>query len=69
MDTTIKLINRECVPMNDKAENKADEIKGKVKKNVGKALGNERMEAEGKAKETKGDIKQAGDKVKDVFEE
>ena len=33
----------------DKAKNKAQEIKGKAKEATGKAVGNERLEAEGEA--------------------
>ncbi|WP_406195169.1 CsbD family protein [Kitasatospora sp. NBC_01560] len=51
----------------DKAENTADKIKGKVKETVGKAVGNERLEAEGKTDQAKGDLKQAGEHVKDAF--
>jgi uncharacterized protein YjbJ (UPF0337 family) len=50
----------------DKASNKAEELKGKVKETTGKAVGNERLEAEGAADQTKGDVKQAGEKVKDA---
>ncbi len=50
----------------DKANNKAEEVKGKVKKTTGQAVGNERLEAEGSADETKGNVKQAGEKVKDA---
>jgi uncharacterized protein YjbJ (UPF0337 family) len=51
----------------DKAENKGEELKGKVKESAGSAVGNESLEAEGKADQTKGSLKQAGEKVKDVF--
>ena len=50
----------------DKAKNKAQEAKGKVKEKTGKAVGNERLEAEGVADQTKADVKQAGEKVKDA---
>ena len=50
----------------DKAKNKAQEVKGKVKEKTGKAVGNERLEAEGVADQTAGNVKQAGEKVKDV---
>ncbi|MEU5386242.1 CsbD family protein [Kitasatospora cineracea] len=53
--------------MGDKAENTGEKIKGAVKKNVGKAVGNERLEAEGRAEQAKGDLKQAGENVKDAF--
>jgi len=51
----------------DKAVNKVTELKGKAKKAAGQAIGNEQMEAEGQADETKGNLKQAGEKVKDAF--
>jgi uncharacterized protein YjbJ (UPF0337 family) len=50
-----------------KAHAKAKELKGKVKKTAGKATGNRRVESEGKAEQAMGDLKQAGEKVKDVF--
>jgi len=54
------------VSTSDKAKNKAQEAKGKVKEKTGKAVGNERLEAEGVADQTKADVKQAGEKVKDA---
>jgi uncharacterized protein YjbJ (UPF0337 family) len=51
----------------DKAANKAQEVKGKVKKETGEAVGNPRLEAEGRTDETAGNLKQAGEKVKDAF--
>jgi uncharacterized protein YjbJ (UPF0337 family) len=51
----------------DKARNKVTEMKGKAKKETGKALGNEQMEAEGQTDQAKGNLKQAGEKVKDAF--
>ncbi|MGW4807388.1 CsbD family protein [Kitasatospora sp. NPDC004272] len=53
--------------MSDKAENTGEKIEGAVKKNVGKAVGNERLEAEGRAEQAKGGLKQAGEDVKDAF--
>ena len=50
----------------DKAHNKAQELKGKVKEAAGKAVGNERLEAEGAADQAGADVKQAGEKVKDA---
>ncbi len=50
----------------DKASNKAQEDKGKVKENTGTAVGNDRLEAEGATDQTKADVKQAGEKVKDA---
>ncbi|WP_063830669.1 CsbD family protein [Kitasatospora phosalacinea] len=51
----------------DKIENTGDKLKGTVKEAAGKAVGNERLEAEGRADKTKGDLKQAGEHVKDAF--
>ena len=50
----------------DKANNKAEQVKGKVKETTGRAVGNERLEAEGAADQTKGNVKQAGEKIKDA---
>jgi uncharacterized protein YjbJ (UPF0337 family) len=50
-----------------KAKNKAKVIKGKTKKLVGEATGNERLKMEGKADEVTGNLKNAGEKVKDAF--
>ena len=54
------------VSTSDKAKNKIQEAKGKAKKTTGQAVGNERLEAEGVADQTKADVKQAGEKVKDA---
>jgi uncharacterized protein YjbJ (UPF0337 family) len=46
-----------------RAEGKAEEIGGKIKKNLGKVIGNEQMEAEGVVKEQKGEAKQEAAKA------
>ena len=51
----------------DKAKDKGEQVKGKVKETVGKATGNESLEAEGKADQVSGNLKSAGEKVKDAF--
>jgi uncharacterized protein YjbJ (UPF0337 family) len=51
----------------DKLANKAEELKGQAKQKAGDATGNEQWKTEGKIDEAKGDLKQAGEKVKDVF--
>ena len=51
----------------DKAKNQAEIAKGKVKEGVGDATDNDRMQAEGEADQASGNMKQAGEKVKDVF--
>lgn len=53
--------------IDDKAANKADELTGKAKEGLGHATDNERLEAEGRADQSKSDIKQAAEKVKDAF--
>jgi uncharacterized protein YjbJ (UPF0337 family) len=49
-----------------KAKNKAKVIKGKTKKQAGKATGNKRLKTEGKADVVTGNLKNAGEKVKDA---
>jgi uncharacterized protein YjbJ (UPF0337 family) len=51
----------------DKVKNTAEQAKGKVKEGAGKVTGNESLRAEGRGDQAKGDLKQAGEKVKDVF--
>jgi len=51
----------------DKMGNKIDELAGKGKETVGRATDNPDLEAEGKGDQTKSNLKQAGEKVKDVF--
>lgn len=54
-------------------EGAAQELGGKVKKGIGEAIGNEQMQAEGKATELKGQGKQeaakAAERVKGGFEQ
>jgi len=51
----------------DKAKNVAQVAKGKVKEAAGKTTGDDKLEADGKADQMKGNMKQAGEKVKDAF--
>ncbi len=51
----------------DKAKHTAEGAIGKAKEATGKASDDEQLEAEGKNDQSKADIKQAGDKVKDAF--
>ena len=44
-----------------------EQAKGKAKEAVGRVVGNERMTAEGKAEQAKGDARQAKEKGKDTF--
>ena len=51
----------------DKASNKAEDVKGKVKESTGKATDDQSLENEGKADQSKSSLKQAGENVKDAF--
>jgi uncharacterized protein YjbJ (UPF0337 family) len=53
--------------LDDKVKNAAQEATGKVKEAVGKGTDNERLEAEGQTDQTKANLKQAGENVKDAF--
>jgi uncharacterized protein YjbJ (UPF0337 family) len=50
-----------------KIAHKAEAIKGAAKKKAGRTTGSPRLEAEGRGDQAKGDLKQAGAKVKDAF--
>ncbi|MBW0104874.1 CsbD family protein [Pseudonocardia sp. KRD291] len=51
----------------EKAENKKEELGGKLKEGVGKLTGDEALEAQGQGDQVKSNVKQAGEKVKDIF--
>ncbi|UZX05270.1 CsbD family protein [Arthrobacter sp. CDRTa11] len=53
--------------LDDKMENTGEKLGGKAKEATGKATDDEGLEAEGKMDQTKADLKQAGEKVKDAF--
>jgi uncharacterized protein YjbJ (UPF0337 family) len=53
--------------MDDKIQNKSEELGGKVKEGVGKATDDEQLEAEGKTDQASSNVKQAGEKIKDAF--
>ncbi|MDI2098502.1 CsbD family protein [Ruicaihuangia caeni] len=53
----------------DKFENKAEELKGKGKEAVGDMTDDEKLQAEGKLDQTKANLKQAGENVKDAFKD
>ncbi|MDX2592619.1 MULTISPECIES: CsbD family protein [Streptomyces] len=50
-----------------KAKAKTEQVRGKVKEATGRAVGNERLEAEGRMEAARGDARQAKEKTKDVF--
>ncbi|MCT9011770.1 CsbD family protein [Streptomyces rhizosphaerihabitans] len=51
----------------EKAQAKGEQAEGKVKKVVGGAVGNESLKAEGRAEESKGDLRAAKEKAKDAI--
>jgi uncharacterized protein YjbJ (UPF0337 family) len=53
--------------LDDKIENKADDLKGKAKEATGKATDDDELEAEGKTDQTKSSLKDAKENVKDAF--
>jgi len=53
--------------LDDKMGNTAEDLQGKAKEATGKVTDDEQLEAEGKADQSKADLKQAGEKVKDAF--
>jgi uncharacterized protein YjbJ (UPF0337 family) len=55
--------------LGDKIENAAEKAGGKGKEAAGNATGDDSLKAEGHADQAKGDVKQAGEKVKDAFKD
>jgi uncharacterized protein YjbJ (UPF0337 family) len=51
----------------DKVNNKLEDLGGKAKEGVGSATGDEALERQGERDQSKSDLKQAGEKVKDAF--
>jgi uncharacterized protein YjbJ (UPF0337 family) len=51
----------------DKLRNKGEDLEGKAKEAWGRATDDEELEAEGKVDQSRSDLKQAGEKVKDAF--
>jgi uncharacterized protein YjbJ (UPF0337 family) len=51
----------------DKIANKGEGMLGKAKESLGDATDNKDLQAEGKGDQTKADLKDAGEKVKDAF--
>ncbi|TWF81338.1 CsbD-like protein [Pseudonocardia hierapolitana] len=51
----------------EKMDHKLEELGGKAKEAVGRATDDEELEAQGERDQTKSNLKQAGDKVKDAF--
>lgn len=51
----------------DKFRDKAQVLRGRIKRDAGDVTGNRRLQAEGSADKVMGNLKQAGEKVKDAF--
>ena len=51
----------------DRTDNQREKLGGKAKEGVGKVTGDENLENQGKNDQSKSDMKQAGEKVKDAF--
>ncbi|HEV8164109.1 MAG TPA: CsbD family protein [Actinomycetota bacterium] len=51
----------------NKTRNKAQELKGQAKEAAGRASNDPRLEAEGRADQTKANLKQAAEKIKDAL--
>ncbi len=51
----------------DKMNNKARELRGRVKRNAGEVTSDRRLQAEGRAEERSSHLRQAGQKLKDAF--
>jgi uncharacterized protein YjbJ (UPF0337 family) len=55
------------VSVADKFRGKAQELSGRFKRNTGKVTGDRGLQAKGRVDEVMGNLKQAGEKVKDAF--
>jgi uncharacterized protein YjbJ (UPF0337 family) len=51
----------------DKLTSKVQELRGRVKRNTGEVTGDRSLQAQGRADEVKGNLRQAGEKIKDAF--
>lgn len=51
----------------DKAKNAIEDVQGKAKEGLGKVTGDKDTEAEGRGDQSKSDLKNAGENVKDAF--
>jgi len=53
--------------IDDKLKNTAEDLQGKGKEKTGEATGDRDLQAEGQTDQSKANLKQAGEKVKDAF--
>jgi uncharacterized protein YjbJ (UPF0337 family) len=61
------LDDRSRAKARNKTRNKSQELKGQMKEAAGRVTGNPRLEAEGRSDQTKANLKQAVEKVKDAL--
>jgi uncharacterized protein YjbJ (UPF0337 family) len=61
------LLREDTMGLGDKMDNKAEELKGQGKEAIGEATDDDELKAEGQIDQLKGNIKQAGEKIKDAF--
>jgi uncharacterized protein YjbJ (UPF0337 family) len=52
--------------IDDKAENKGTDLKGRAKEAVGSVTGDDELKNEGRGDQAEASVKQAGEKVKDA---
>ncbi|MGI9085232.1 MAG: CsbD family protein [Aeromicrobium sp.] len=52
--------------LDDKIKNTVDRVTGAAKEKIGDARGDEQQQAEGKADQSKADLKQSGEHIKDA---
>jgi uncharacterized protein YjbJ (UPF0337 family) len=52
--------------ISEKIAHKAEAVKGSAKRMIGRIAGSRRLRAEGRADKAKGNLKQAGAKIKDA---
>ena len=53
----------------DKLRNQGEELKGKAKESLGRATDDEELEAAGRADQSKANLRQAGETVKDAIKD
>ena len=53
--------------IDDKIDNKVEDLGGKAKEGVGRATGDEELQAQGEGDQAKSSLKQAGENIKDAF--
>jgi uncharacterized protein YjbJ (UPF0337 family) len=65
--TTADTLKEKPMALGDDIKNKAEEALGKGKESVGKATGNEKLEAEGKGDQAKASVKKVVTDIKDAL--